>query len=78
MSKIFKTTFCNSIELTPSNAAAASHCRDGRPACPVPLSHALNWQANQVAQYLMLAPKAAGNLAAIGYCMARDADSVLS
>ena len=52
--------------------AAASHCRDGRPACSVPLTHALNWQANQVAQYLMLAPKAAGNLAAIGFCMARS------
>ena len=55
-----------------SNAAAAAHCRPGRPACPVPLTHALGWRASQAAQYLLLAPKAAGNLAAIGYCMTRD------
>ena len=35
-------------------------------------SSSFSRQANQVAQYLMLAPKAAGNLAAIGFCMARS------
>ena len=59
-----------------SNAAAAAHCRPGRPACPVPLTHALGWRASQAAQYLLLAPKAAGNVAAIGYCMTRDVVSI--
>ena len=65
------------VTITPiSNGAAASHCRDGH-ACSLPVTHALNWQANQAAQYLLLAPKAAGNLAAIGYCLARSCVSGL-